>query len=198
RIFLLTAIETAEDGPNVPAASTEGPAAPEAKGPKGGKKGGFGGGPKPTRAFEFAVLALDRATGKIVWQKPARREVPHEGRHPTNSFASGSPVTDGQHVWASFGSRGIYCYDLQGNLKWEKDLGDMQSKLGFGEGASPALAGDLLIVPWDHEGGSFIAALNKKTGAEVWRTSRDERSSWSTPLIVDVGGRLQAILPASK
>jgi outer membrane protein assembly factor BamB len=107
-------------------------------------------------------------------------------------------VTDGQHLWASFGSRGIYCYDFQGNLEWEKDLGDMRSKLAFGEGASPALAGDLLIVPWDHEAGSFIVGLNKKTGAEVWRTKRDEGSSWSTPLIVDVNGRLQAILPASK
>jgi outer membrane protein assembly factor BamB len=192
RIFLLTAIGSTDEG------SDAKPATPAAGGPKGGKKGGFGGGPKPTTGYEFTVVALDRSTGKVLWQKAARREVPHEGRHPTNSFASGSPVTDGQHLLVSFGSRGIYCFDLLGNLKWEKDLGDMRSKLGFGEGASPALAGDLLIIPWDHEGGSFIVALNKQTGAEVWRTPRDEGSSWSTPLIVSVAGKLQAVLPASK
>ena len=199
RIFLLTAIETNEGDSNASAtAKSEELTASEPKGPKGGKKGGGMSGPKPTRVHEFVVLAIDRGTGKVVWQKTARREVPHEGHHPTHGFASASPVTDGQHLWASFGSRGIYCYDFQGNLKWENDLGDMRSKLAFGEGASPALAGDLLIVPWDHEAGSFIVGLNKKTGAEVWRTKRDEGSSWSTPLIVDVNGRLQAILPASK
>ena len=193
RIFLLSAIETNEPAPGAAA-----PAPREDAGKGGKRKGGFGGGPKPTKFYEFVVLALDRATGRIAWQKTARREVPHEGHHPTHGYASASPVTDGQHVWVSFGSRGLYCYDFDGNLKWEKDLGDMQSRGGFGEGASPALAGNLLIVPWDHEGQSFIVGLNKLTGAEVWRKDRDERSSWSTPLIVEVGGKLQAILPASK
>ncbi|MSU25592.1 MAG: hypothetical protein EXS32_17440 [Opitutus sp.] len=201
RIFLLTSIETdevvggaavAETAPSSPA-----PGGGDPKG-KGGKRGGFGGGPKPTKVHEFAVVALDRRSGKIVWQKTARRQVPHEGRHQTNSFASGSPVTDGERLYVSFGSRGLYCYDLSGNLQWEKDLGAMQTKLSFGEGSSPTLAGDNLIVPWDHERGSFIVALNKKTGTEVWRTSREEGTAWSTPLVVDVGGKSQIILPASK
>jgi len=87
------------------------------------------------------VVALDRGTGKIVWQKTARREVPPEGHQPTNSFASASPTTDGERLYVPFGSHGFYCYDLQGNLLWEKDLGDMKIFGGFGEGASPALAG---------------------------------------------------------
>jgi len=196
RIFLVTAIETGESVPN---ASEAAPAAAEPKGGRGGQKGGgFGSGPKPTKVHEFVVLALDRKSGKTVWQKIARREVPHEGHHPTHGYASASPVTDGERLWVSFGSRGFYCYDLNGNLQWEKDLGDMRSRGGFGEGTSPALAGNLLLITWDHEDQSFIVALDKKSGAEVWRKNRDERSSWSTPLIVEAGGKLQAIVAASK
>ena len=202
RIFLLTSIETDQAGAGaaapdaVPSAPPPGGGGGDQKG-KGGKRGGMSG-PKPTKVHEFAVVALDRASGKIVWQKTARREVPHEGHHPTSSFAAASPITDGERLYVSFGSRGLYCYDLQGNLKWEKDLGDMQTKMSFGEGSSPALAGDNLIVPWDHEGGSFIVALNKKTGAEAWRTQREEGTAWSTPLVVAVGGKSQIVLPASK
>jgi len=208
RIFLLTAIETTEDtapaAPAPAAAPTPAPE-PERKGPPGDGKGkgggrgrgGFGGGNKPTKVHEFAVVALDRATGAVRWQKTARREVPHENKHQTNSFASGSPVTDGRHLWASFGSRGLYCYTLDGTLVWETDLGDMTTRGSFGEGASPALAGDMLIVPWDHEAGSFIVGLDKATGAEKWRQARNERSSWGTPLVVSVGGKLQAIVAAT-
>jgi outer membrane protein assembly factor BamB len=196
RIYLLSAVETKDEAqPPAAAPRDESSGPPSGKGRKGG---GFGGGPAPTKPYEFVVLALDRANGKVVWQKTARKLVPHEGRHQTNSFASASPVTDGEHLYVGFGSRGFYCYDLQGNLKWEKDLGDMRTRMGFGEGSSPALAGRLLIINWDHEDQSFVIALDKKTGAEVWRKSRDEISSWSTPLIVEHNGRQQAIIPASK
>ena len=212
RIFLLTAIETAEAGAAAVSAPvrTEPADRPQGGAPKGGKRGGFrgkggpggggpfGGGGAPTKVHEFAVVAVDRNTGKIAWQKTAKREMPHEGHHPTNTFASASPLTDGEHLYVPFGSRGYYCYDFQGNLKWQKDLGDMRTKMSFGEGSSPALAGDLLIINWDHEAGSYLIALNKKTGDEVWRTARDDSTSWSTPLIVAHEGRLQAIVPASK
>jgi outer membrane protein assembly factor BamB len=197
RIFLLTAVETNESVSIAPVPEER--SADQPKGGRGGKKGGgFGSGPKPTTVHEFVVLALDRKSGKTVWQKIARREVPHEGHHASHGYASASPVTDGERLWVSFGSRGFYCYDLSGNLQWEKDLGDMRSRGGFGEGTSPALAGNLLLITWDHEDQSFIVALDKKTGAEVWRKNRDERSSWSTPLVVEVGGKLQAIVAASK
>ena len=204
RIFVLTAIPTNETPGGKPA-NTADAADASAASPKGGKRGGPrgggggpGGGPAPTNVHEWAVVALERGTGKVVWQKVARREVPHEGHHATHGYASGSPVTDGEHVYASFGSHGIFCYDFAGNLKWEKDLGDMRTRMGFGEGSSPALAGNLLLVLWDHEDGSFIVALDKKTGAEVWRSPRDEISSWSTPLVVEHDGQLQAIVAASK
>lgn len=143
---------------------------------------------------KFTVIALDRATGETVWQKTAREEVPHEGHHPTHGYASSTPTTDGERLYAFFGSRGLYCYDLNGNLLWEKDLGDMRTRMGFGEAASPVLAGDKLIINWDEEGDSFIVAFDKVSGKEVWRKSRDERTSWTTPLIVEVDGRLQAIV----
>lgn len=200
RIFLLSAIET-----EAPPPAADLPAEPaDASAAKGGRRGGrtkggsgFGGGPTPSRPYEFVALALDRGTGKIVWQKTARKEVPHEGHHASHGFASASPVTDGERLYVPFGSRGFYCYDLQGNLLWEKDLGDMRTRGGFGEGASPALAGDVLIINWDHEDQSFIVALDKKSGAEVWRKNRDESSSWSTPVIVAAHGRQQAIVAAS-
>jgi outer membrane protein assembly factor BamB len=201
RIFLLTAIQTDEERPAPAPASPApepAPVAADKGGKRGGKGGGFrGGGPTPTKVHEFVVIALNRTTGQIEWQKIARREVPHEGHHASHGYASASPVTDGERLWVSFGSRGLYCYDLKGNLQWEKDLGDMTTRGGFGEGASPALAGNLLLVNWDHEGQSFIVALDKMTGREVWRKSREERSSWSTPVIVEVEGRLQAIVAAT-
>jgi outer membrane protein assembly factor BamB len=199
RIFLLTAIELPAASAAAPTSRVVPDASITAQRQGGGRKGGggFGGGPAPTKPYEFVVIALDRATGKIVWQKTARKETPHEGHHASHGYASASPVTDGVHLYVSFGSRGLYCYDLQGNLKWEKDLGNMRTRGGFGEGASPALAGRLLIGNWDHEDQSFIVGLDKKTGAEVWRKERDERSSWSTPLIVEHEGRLQAIVSAT-
>ena len=166
-------------------------------GPAGGRARGGRGRTSPTTAQQFAVIALDRGSGEVLWQKTAREEVPHEGHHPSHGFASASPVTDGEHLYAHFGSRGLYCYDLEGNLKWEKDLGRMQSRNGFGEGASPALAGDHLFINWDNESQSYIIALDKHTGDEVWRVERDERTSWSTPTIVEVDGKQQVILPGS-
>jgi len=145
----------------------------------------------------FTVLAIARKDGKVLWQRVVREEVPHEGTHQTNTWASASALTDGELVYAFFGSRGLYALDLKGNVKWEKDLGDMTIKLNFGEAASPALHGDRLVVNWDHEGQSFIVALDKRTGKELWRTPRDERTSWATPLVVEVGGRAQVITSAT-
>ena len=112
----------------------------------------------PKNYYQFVVLAFDRATGKVRWQHTAAEKVPHEGHHPTHSYAAGSPTTDGKFLYVSFGSFGIYCYDLAGNKQWEVHLGNMQTRLGWGEGASPALAGDALIVLWDHEAGAVMAS----------------------------------------
>ena len=152
---------------------------------------------KPTAPVQFVIISLDRKTGKPLWQKTAREQVPHEGHHRDHGFASGSPVTDGEHVFAWFGSFGLYCYDMQGNLKWEKDLGDMQTRNSFGEGTSPTLHGETIVINWDHEGEDFIVALDKKTGKELWRQKRDEPTTWSTPLVVEHGGKAQVVVSAT-
>jgi outer membrane protein assembly factor BamB len=145
------------------------------------------------REMRFVLLALNRADGSLRWQKVLRQEQPHEGIHPTNTWASASPVTDGERVIANFGSRGLYALDFEGHLLWELDLGDMDTRKGWGEGSSAALHDGRVFVPWDHEGESFLVALDAATGAEIWRTSRDEPSTWFTPVVVPVGGRHQVL-----
>jgi len=147
--------------------------------------------------YRFSVICIDRTSGKILWQKVARETVPHEGRQENNTFASSSPVTDGKYVWAFFGSRGLHCFDYDGNLKWQKDFGLMKTKMGFGEGSSPALSGDILVIYWDHEGEDFIAAFDKTTGKELWRQPRNEPTGWSTPLIVEFNGQKQVVVNAT-
>lgn len=149
---------------------------------------------RPTRAQQFTVISIDRKTGKQRWIHSPRTQMPHEGHHKDHGFASASPVTDGKHLIVSFGSFGLYGYDLKGKLLWEKDLGDMRTRNSFGEGSSPALDGNTVVVLWDHEGDDFIVALDKRDGRELWRQNRDEPTGWCTPLIVDHGGRKQVIV----
>ena len=147
----------------------------------------------------FLVMAINRKDGSIAWQRTAKEEAPHEGTHQDfGTMASPSAVTDGEHVIASFESRGIFAYDMNGAPVWQKDLGDKRMRNEFGEGSTPALYKDKLFVVWDHQGESFIAALNKRTGAELWRTRRDEIDSWSTPLVVEHDGRAQVITGAMR
>lgn len=165
-------------------------------GPGGGFGRGFRG-EKPTNLHQFVVLCLDRKSGKTLWSHTAAEVVPHEGHHQTGSFASASPITDGEYLYASFGSRGIYCYDLDGNQKWGKDIGDLQMRMAFGEGSSPAMYNDTLVITCDQEKDSFIVALDAKTGDEKWRKPREEVSTWATPLIVPVGDQVQVITSGS-
>ncbi|MCH8853731.1 MAG: PQQ-like beta-propeller repeat protein [Planctomycetes bacterium] len=150
------------------------------------------------RRQKYVVLAINRRDGTILWQRTVRTERPHESTHETGSWASNSTVTDGEHLFASFGSGGLYCLDMDGKLLWRTDFGDMQTLHGHGEGSSPALYGDSLIVNWDHQGESFVTALNKHTGKQRWKVARDEGTSWSTPLVVEHEGRPQVIIAATK
>ncbi len=188
RIFLTTAIRTGA-APSAPAAAAAPPS-----------RGGFhpgGGGPQVEHKFD--VVCLDRKTGKILWERTAITATPHEGGHETyGSFASNSPVTDGAFVYAFFGSRGMYCYDLKGNLVWKKDYGvQMRMKMSFGEGMAPVLYGNKLILVFDHEGDSFMSVLDKATGDELWRVSRNEKTNWAAPLVVDYKGKKQIVVAAT-
>ena len=191
RVYLLAAVDTGQM-PEGAASSDD----QESSG-RGGRRGGFRmSTPTPKTEFEFKLLCLDRQTGETVWSRVARKQVPFSGHHPSHGFASSSAVTDGTLLYASFGSYGIYCYNLAGELQWELDLGDMQTRAGFGEGASPALYKESLVVTWDHEGESFIVCLNARSGKEVWRQARDERTTWATPFIIEHEGTVQVITNA--
>ena len=183
RIYLTTAIDTGQEGP-----------------PREDTSGAFvryGSTKAPGTVYEFVVLAVDRADGGTLWSTKVAEAVPHEGGHRTATQASNSPVTDGEHIYAFFGSRGLYCLDAEGKVVWSKQFGQMRTFREFGEGSSPALHGDTLVVLWDHEDQSFILALDKRTGEELWRTEREEGTTWSGPLIVPVGDRHQVVIPAT-
>lgn len=149
-------------------------------------------------SYDFQLVCLNRATGEEMWRQTATTSVPHEGHHNTGSFASYSPVTDGQFIWASFGSRGLYCYDMEGQKKWEKPLVKMSIRARFGEGSSPCVAGSAVVVVCDHEGDSKIFAFNKLTGEPMWEKARDEGTTWATPVAAQVNGKWQVITNGTK
>jgi outer membrane protein assembly factor BamB len=178
KLFVTTAVPTGK-------ASKEGlTAAPN-------PNGGFGAGEE----HKFMLLCLDRLTGKTLWEHTAKVAVPHEGYHRMyGSFASAAPATDGKYVYVWFGSRGTYCYDFDGKLIWQKDLGvKMNMRNQFGEGGAPGLYGDTLVLTHDQEQNSFVIALDKRNGKELWRASRNEITTWATPLFAEVKGRTQVV-----
>jgi outer membrane protein assembly factor BamB len=156
------------------------------KPPEAAKKGLYLGGDRktpPTDPHKWVLICLDLKTGKKLWEQVAAEGVPDSSRHIKNSYASETPVTDGERVYAYFGNHGLYCYDLNGKQLWSKKLGTFRTKLGWGTAASPVLHKDRLIVVHDNEDDSFMIALDAKTGNELWRVARDEKSNWATPFV---------------
>jgi len=195
QVFILTAVPVGK-----PAAAPAGAAAPSpASAPAAGTPPtGLPSPRKPAGPYDFLVLALDRTTGASRWQTQVCEETPHEGHHLDHGYASASPVTDGQYLIASFGSRGVYGLDLAGKVLWSKRLGQMKTRLGHGEGSSPALHGNTVVVVWDHEGDDFIVALDKATGNELWRRPREEPTGWTTPLILERPGRTEVMVNGTR
>ncbi|MBL8172880.1 MAG: PQQ-binding-like beta-propeller repeat protein [Acidobacteria bacterium] len=148
------------------------------------------------RKHTLKVLCLDRNSGKLLWEKIAYEGTVYDDRHRKNTYASGTPVTDGKYVFAFFEAEGLYCYDFNGKLIWKTNVGKI-SKVGMGPGTSPVLYKDLIILQCDLEDGgkdlSFISAINKRTGKEIWRVKRDHRKTHATPLIVRSGNRDELI-----
>lgn len=147
--------------------------------------------------YEFKVIMVNRENGKITWEKTVTKEMPQEGTHNLGSWASNSPCTDGEFIYAYFGSRGLFCLDFSGNIIWKRDFGQLKKVMSFGEGESPYLYKDRLFIQWDSEDESFMIAINKKTGEDVWKVKRDEKTSWATPLVVEVNGKAQVITSAT-
>lgn len=155
-----------------------------------------GGGADSGLEHRFEVIAVDRQSGQVAWQRTATVATPHEGYHRTyGSFASNSPVTDGTRLFAFFGSRGLYAYDLAGTLLWKKDFGvKMRMDMAFGEGTPLALHDNRLLLHFDHLDLGFLVMLDPATGREIWRTARTEPYNWAAPYVAEHAGRRQIIM----
>lgn len=183
RVFILTAINTGVVDPALPK-------------PEDQPKRVFGI-THPNTAYQFVVLCLDRQTGQTIWRDVAAEMIPHEGHHNDASFASASPITDGERLYCWFGSAGLFCYDLAGNRLWQRDLGKAYVGASLGEGTSPAVYGDRIVIVRDHARQSTIEVLDTGTGDTVWKKDRDEPNAWATPRVVDHNGHVQVITAAS-
>lgn len=146
---------------------------------------------------KFAVISVDRTNGEIQWQTVVREELPFSKTHQFGSWASNSPTTDGENIYAYFGSHGLYCLNLEGEILWERDFGRMEKVMSFGEGSSPYLYKNKLVVLRDHQGQSAIHVMDKKTGDIIWEAERDEVSSWSTPSVIEFEGTSQLVTAAT-
>ena len=191
KVFVLTAVKTdrVKEGGNEQADEQQDRGRGRGRGRRRGRA--------PTNYYDFFVICLNRADGQEIWKTKVNSAVPHESGHPDNTFASGSPITDGKHVWAYFGSYGLFCLDMEGKQVWERQLGKMQTRAGFGEGSSPGVYKDTLVVSWDHEGDSFIETMDALTGKTKWKKDRNERTTWSTPVFVEFDGVVQVITNGS-
>lgn len=146
--------------------------------------GGYpGGNVSPKDEHRWMTYCLDFETGKILWEREAHKAVPPQQRHPKNSFASETPVTDGQRVYVYFGNIGIFCYDMNGEPIWEQKWQSYPTRGGWGTGTSPVLHKDRLYILNDNEETSYMVALDAATGKQVWRVERAEKSNWSTPYV---------------
>jgi len=174
--------------------------------PNAGIKTGLYGDVEPAKDVSkhtWRLIALDKRTGKVLWNRVAHEGVPKTKRHPKSSQASATPVTDGRHVIVSFGSEGLFAYDVDGALLWTRDLGVLNAgwfydpDFEWGIGSSPIIWKNLVIVQCDIQKNSFIAAFDVATGQPAWRTAREEIPSWSTPAIFDNNGRAELVTQAT-
>lgn len=151
------------------------------------------------RKHTLKVMALDLATGKVLWERVAYEGRVFDNRHKASSYASPTPVTDGTLVYAYFGSEGLYAYDFSGKLAWKADVGDIAT-LGMGTSTSPVLYDNLIILQCDENIGekSFIVALDKRTGREVWKTPRKVQVSWATPVLIEAAGRTELVVSGTE
>ena len=162
------------------------------------KRGLYFGGERPAPNVEhrWMVYAVDRTTGKIAWEREARRGLPMS-RHLKNTYASETPVTDGQRVYVSFGNVGIFAYTVTGEVAWSVPVEPRPTRNGWGTAASPVLHNGRLYIVNDNDQQSYLAALDARTGKTVWRVERKEASNWATPYVWEHAGRTEIITSAT-
>lgn len=159
----------------------------------------FGGERKAsTDEHRWVVNCVDWKTGKILWEREAYKGVPPSSRHLKNSYASETPVTDGERVYVYFGNLGLFCYDMEGKPLWSKRWGPFKTRYGWGTAASPVMHKDRIYVVNDNDDQSFITALDKKTGNQIWRVEREEGSNWATPYIWENEMRTEIVTAGTK
>ena len=164
------------------------------------KKGLYFGGNRlkpPESVHEWKVVCLDLQTGEVRWQQTVRKAAPTTARHLKNSFASETPVTDGKHLYAYFGNVGVFCFTMDGKEVWSKELEPRKMRYGWGTSASPVLHKDRLYIVNDNHEESYLLAMDKETGKEIWRVGREEKSNWSTPYIWENKLRTEIITPGT-
>lgn len=183
RVFLLTAVNTGRVDPTRPKPEDQPDRVFGIK--------------HPNTFYKFDVICLDRHTGRQIWRQTATELVPHEGTHHDADFASASPTTDGERLYCWFGSAGMYCYDLDGNLIWKRDLGKAYVGASLGEACSPVVHHGKLIVVRDHSRQSTIEVMDAASGKTLWKKTRDEPNAWATPAVAEYSGRTQVITAAS-
>jgi outer membrane protein assembly factor BamB len=147
----------------------------------------------PLGEHRWMVYCLDRETGRILWEREAHRGAPASSRHLKNSFASETPVTDGERVYAYFGNVGLFCFGMDGKPVWSQTYGPFPMRYGWGTASSPVLHEGRIYIVDDNDEQSFLVALDKKTGKQVWRVNRDEKSNWSTPYVWNSGRRTEIV-----
>ena len=153
---------------------------------------------------DWIVYCVDNESGEIIWEQVAHTGVPKQKRHPMSSHANASMATNGEYAVAFFGSEGLYCYDMEGNLQWKNDYGTLRSVFFMAENAewewasSPIIHNDVVLLQVDVMDQSFVAALNIKSGKEIWRTNRDEIPTWCTPNIYEHEGKTRVVLNGYK
>jgi len=144
------------------------------------------------------VYAVDWKTGKIVWEREVHRGVPASSHHLKNTYASETPVTDGERVYAYFGNLGLFVFDMEGKPVWSQAWGPFRTRYGWGTASSPVLYQDRIYVVNDNDEKSFLAVLDKRTGKQIWRVERDEASNWSTPYIWEDDKRTEIITSGTR
>ncbi len=185
KLFITTAVTDKQQKPSGggPGGGFGGPGGPKGGG-GGGPGGGFGRQARPTATYQWVICCLSASDGTILWKQTAAEQRPTISAHASNGFATETPVTDGERVYAHFGAMGgVFCYDFTGKLVWKADLGAYPMAMGHGTASSPVLVAGKLIIQCDNEEKSFLVALDAKTGKELWRTPRTEGTSWSSPLV---------------
>lgn len=184
KVFILSAVKTDQKDSSIPDPADQ-------------PKTNFFDIKRPNAVHEFLVMCFDRNTGRRIWRETATKKIPHEGAHNDNDFASASPTTDGKRLFCWFGSAGLFCYDLDGKKIWKRNLGEAKVGSSLGEGCSPVLHENKLVVVRDHGGQSSIEVLDSATGKTVWKRERDEGNAWATPLVLEHSGKTQVITSAS-